>query len=85
MHAIKKCNSCAYLYTRVWGVVKHEPVEPGNAPRISIGHREVVCQNSCKTRLQISKLWAGQDFALRSCCDLDLQGSDQNVARDTLS
>ena len=27
-------------------------------------------------------LWAGHDFAKRSCCDLDLQGSDPNVARD---
>jgi len=24
--------------------LKQEPVEPGNAPRIGIGHREVVCQ-----------------------------------------
>jgi len=30
-------------------------------------------------------LWAGHDFAARSCCDLDLQGNDQNVARDTSS
>ena len=28
---------------------------------------------------------AGHDIAARSCCDLDLQGSDPNVARDTLS
>ena len=26
------------------------------------------------------KLWAGHDFASRSCGDLDLQGSDPNVA-----
>ena len=32
--------------------------------------------------LQITKLWAGHDFAARSCCDLDLQDSDQNVTRD---
>jgi hypothetical protein len=31
------------------------------------------------------KLWTGHDFAARSCCDLDLQGSDPNVARDTSS
>jgi hypothetical protein len=31
------------------------------------------------------KLWAGHDFAARSCCDLDLQGSDPNVARNMLS
>jgi len=31
------------------------------------------------------KLWAGHDFAARSCCDLDLQGRDPNFARDTLS
>jgi hypothetical protein len=31
------------------------------------------------------KLWTGHYFAARSCCDLDLQGSDQNVARDTSS
>jgi len=32
--------------------------------------------NSFKMRLQILKLWAGHDFDARSCCDLDLQGSD---------
>ena len=31
------------------------------------------------------KLWTGHDFAARWCYDLDLQGSDPNVARDTLS
>jgi len=31
------------------------------------------------------KFWAGHDFAARSCCDLDLQGSDQNVMRDMSS
>ena len=30
-------------------------------------------------------LWAGQDFAVRSCCDLDLQGSSLNVEMDTSS
>jgi len=34
-------------------------------------------------RLQITKLWAGHDFAARSCCDLDLQSIDPNVDRDT--
>ena len=24
-------------------------------------------------------LWAGHDFAARSCCDLDLQGGDPNL------
>ena len=33
----------------------------------------------------ITKLLAGHDFAARACCDLDLQGSDSNVARDTSS
>ena len=33
--------------------------------------------------LQITKVWAGHDFAARSCCDLDLQGSDQNFTRYT--
>jgi len=28
---------------------------------------------------------AGYDFVARSCCDLDLHGSDPNVARDTSS
>jgi len=36
-------------------------------------------------RLQITKLLAGHDFAARSRCDLDLQGRDPNVARDTSS
>ena len=36
-------------------------------------------------RLQITKLWALNNFAERSCCDLDLQGNDPNVARDTSS
>ena len=35
--------------------------------------------------LQITKLWAGHDYAARSCCDLDLQGSDPNLARDKSS
>jgi len=33
----------------------------------------------------MSKFWAGHDFAARSCCDLDLQGSDQNDTRDMSS
>ena len=39
----------------------------------------------CKIWLQITKLWAGHNFAVRSCCDLDLQGSNLNVALDTSS
>jgi len=35
-------------------------------------------------RLQITKLWAGHNFAARSCCDFDLHGSEPN-ARDTSS
>ena len=35
--------------------------------------------------LQVTKLWAGHDFAAMSCCDPDLQGSDQNVTRDMSS
>ena len=31
------------------------------------------------------KLWAGHDFSARSCCDSDLQGSDQNVAHSMSS
>jgi len=38
-----------------------------------------------KIQLQITKLCAGHDFAARSCCDLDLQGSDPNVARNRSS
>ena len=38
-----------------------------------------------KILLQITKLWVGHDFAVRSCCDLDLQGSSLNVALDTSS
>jgi len=34
---------------------------------------------------QIRKLWSGHDFAATSCCDLDLKGSDLNVARDMSS
>jgi len=45
----------------------------------------IISKNSFKIRLQITKLWAGHDFDARSCCDLDLQGSDPNVARDTSS
>ena len=59
--------------------------EPGNAPPIGIGHREVVCQSSCKIRHQITKLWTGLDLAARSGCDLDLQGNDPNIVRDTSS
>ena len=36
-------------------------------------------------RLQITKLWAGHDFDARSCSELDLQGSNQNVACDMSS
>jgi len=35
--------------------------------------------------LRITKLWARHDFAAKSCCDLDLQGSEPILARDTLS
>ena len=31
------------------------------------------------------KSWAGHDFAARSCCGPDLQGSNPNAARDTSS
>jgi len=41
--------------------------------------------NSCKIKLQITKLLGGYDFAARSCCDLDLQGSDPNLAGNTSS
>ena len=30
-------------------------------------------------------MWAGHDFAVRSCCDLNLQGSSLNVALHTSS
>ena len=30
-------------------------------------------------------LWAVNNFAERSCCDIDLQGSDPNVAHDMSS
>jgi len=33
----------------------------------------------------MTKFWARHDFAARSCCDLGLQGSNPNVARDKLS
>jgi len=39
----------------------------------------------CKIWLQMTKLWAGNDFAARSCCDLHLQSSDPNVVHDTSS
>jgi len=35
--------------------------------------------------LQKTKLRARHDFAAKSCCDLDLLGSDQKVARDMSS
>ena len=38
-----------------------------------------------KIRFQITKLWAGHIFTARSCCDLDLQGSDLNIACDMAS
>ena len=33
----------------------------------------------------MTKLWAWHVFAARSCCDLDLQGSDPIVVRDRSS
>jgi len=45
----------------------------------------IIHVNYFLNRLQITKLWAVNNFAKRSCCDLDLQGSDPNVARDTSS
>ena len=30
----------------------------------------------------MTKLWARNDFAARSCCNLDLQDSEPNVACD---
>jgi len=41
--------------------------------------------NIFEIQLQITKLWAGHNFAARSCCDLDLQGRDPNVARNVVS
>ena len=35
--------------------------------------------------ISMKYFWAGHNFAARSCCDLDLQGSDPNVVRDTSS
>jgi len=35
--------------------------------------------NTCKIRLQITKLWAGHDFAAKSCFDLDLQVSNPRL------
>jgi len=40
---------------------------------------------SFKIRLQIRKLRTRHGFVAMSCCDLDLQGSNPNLARDTLS
>ena len=37
-----------------------------------------------KMGLEITKLWAGHDFAARSCCDLDLQGSDQKFKQNII-
>ena len=31
------------------------------------------------------KLWAGREFAAKSCCDLDLHGNASNIAHDTSS
>ena len=39
--------------------------------------------NSCKIRLQITKLLATHDLAARSFCDLNLKCSDPNLACDT--
>ena len=33
----------------------------------------------------MTKFWAGHDYSDRSCCDLDLQGSNPNVAGGTSS
>jgi len=41
--------------------------------------------NGFEIRLQKMKLWAGHHYAARSCLDIDLQGSDPNVVRDTSS
>jgi len=41
--------------------------------------------NSFKIKLHKTKLWGRHDFAARSCCDLDLQGSDLNLAHDLSS
>ena len=35
--------------------------------------------------LQITKVWAGNDFAAMSCCDLHLQGIDTKVVCDISS
>jgi len=48
----------------------------------------IISVKSCKMtkiRFQITKLWAGHIFTARSCCDLDLQGSDLNIACDMAS
>ena len=41
--------------------------------------------NSCKIWLPITKSWTGHGFTARSCCDLDLQGINPNVVRNTSS
>ena len=46
-------------------------------------HGDHLCEIVFKIGLQITKLWAGHDYAERSCCDRDLQGSSLNVALDT--
>jgi len=50
-------------------------------------HRNMVIISVKYFRNQTSnnKVMGQHDFAARSCCDLDLQGSEQNVARDTSS
>jgi len=54
-------------------------------PEKVLDTEKLFVKSSCKIRLQITKLWTRLDFAARSCCDLDLQGNDLNVERDTSS
>ena len=42
------------------------------------------CEIVVKSDLK-NKLWGGHNFAANSRCDLDLQGSNPNLAHDTLS
>jgi len=56
-----------------------------NVARDMLSNMMIIYVKKCKIRLKITKLWAGHDFAVRSCCDIDLQGSSLNVALNTLS
>jgi len=82
----QRCNFCDILITRASRTGWCSPNRFWTQARnFAIPIWWSFLYNSFEIRLQKTKLYAGHNFAARSCCDLDLQGSDLNDACDMSS